>query len=159
MKKLMIYGATGYTGRMAAEHAKAQGLDVVIAGRNGEKLESLAAQLGVPYRVFIADVQSAESLEGIGVLLNFAGPFAQTADALMQACIEAKVDYLDITAEINVYRLALRQPRRVSCSCPASVGTWCRQTAWRCMLLAVCGIRSRSALRYKSLAPCHGDRP
>jgi short subunit dehydrogenase-like uncharacterized protein len=108
MKKLMIYGATGYTGRMAAEHAKAQGLDVVIAGRNGEKLESLAAQLGVPYRVFIADVQSAESLEGIDVLLNFAGPFAQTADALMQACIEAKVDYLDITAEINVYRLAQR---------------------------------------------------
>jgi short subunit dehydrogenase-like uncharacterized protein len=108
MKKLMIYGATGYTGRMAAEHAKAQGLDVVIAGRNGARLESLAAQLGVPYRVFIPDAQAVESLEGIGVLLNFAGPFAQTADALMQACIKAGVDYLDITAEINVYRLAER---------------------------------------------------
>ncbi|MHC8332860.1 saccharopine dehydrogenase family protein [Pseudomonas sp. LB3P25] len=108
MKKLMIYGATGYTGRMAAEHAKAQGLDVVIAGRNGAKLESLAAQLGVPYRVFTPDAQAVESLDGIGVLLNFAGPFAQTADALMQACIKARVDYLDITAEINVYRLAER---------------------------------------------------
>lgn len=108
MKKLMIYGATGYTGRMAAEHAKTQGLDVVIAGRNGEILESHAAQLGVPYRVFTADAQAAESLDGIGVLLNFAGPFAQTADALMQACIKARVDYLDITAEINVYRLAER---------------------------------------------------
>jgi short subunit dehydrogenase-like uncharacterized protein len=108
MKKLMIYGATGYTGRMAAEHAKARGLDVVIAGRNGARLASLAAQLGVPYRVFIPDAQAVESLEGIGVLLNFAGPFAQTADALMQACIKAGVDYLDITAEINVYRLAER---------------------------------------------------
>jgi short subunit dehydrogenase-like uncharacterized protein len=108
MKKLMIYGATGYTGRMAAEHAKARGLDVVIAGRNGARLESLAAQLGVPYRVFISDAQAVESLEGIGVLLNFAGPFAQTADALMQACIKAGVDYLDITAEINVFRLAER---------------------------------------------------
>lgn len=108
MKKLMIYGATGYTGRMAAEHAKAQGLDVVIAGRNGARLESLAAQLGVPYRVFIPDAQAVESLDGIGVLLNFAGPFAQTADALMQACIKVGVDYLDITAEINVYRLAER---------------------------------------------------
>jgi len=108
MNKLMIYGATGYIGRMAAEHAKALGLDVVIAGRNGESLESLAAQLGVPYRVFTADSQAAESLDGIGVLLNFAGPFAQTADALMQACIKAGVDYLDITAEINVYRLAER---------------------------------------------------
>ena len=108
MKKLMIYGATGYTGRMAAEHAKAQGLDVVIAGSNGARLASLAAQLGVPYRVFTPDAQAAESLDGIGVLLNFAGPFAQTADALMQACIKAEVDYLDITAEINVYRLAER---------------------------------------------------
>lgn len=108
MNQLMIYGATGYTGRMAAEHAKALGLDIVISGRNGERLESLAAQLGVPYRVFTPDAQAAESLHGIGALLNFAGPFAQTADALMQACIKAGVDYLDITAEINVYRLAER---------------------------------------------------
>lgn len=102
----MIYGATGYTGRMAAEHAKALGLDVVIAGRNGEGLVPLAAQLDVPCRVFAADTQAADSLDGIGVLLNFAGPFAQTADALMLACIKTGVDYLDITAEINVYRLA-----------------------------------------------------
>ena len=108
MNKLMIYGATGYTGRMAAEHAKAQGLDVVIAGRNSERLKSQAAQLDVPYRVFTLDHQAAQHLHGIGVLLNFAGPFAQTADALMHACIVARVDYLDITAEINVYRLAER---------------------------------------------------
>lgn len=108
MKTLMIYGATGYTGRMAAEHATALGLDVVIAGRNGEKLASLAARLEVPYRVFTPDEQAAESLDGVGVLLNFAGPFAQTAAPLMQACIKAGVDYLDITAEINVYRLAER---------------------------------------------------
>jgi short subunit dehydrogenase-like uncharacterized protein len=106
MKKLMIYGATGYTGRMAAEHAKALGLDFVIAGRNADRLVPLAAQLGVAYRVFTPDALTAQSLDGIGVLLNFAGPFAQTAGALMQACIEAGVDYLDITAEINVYRLA-----------------------------------------------------
>lgn len=102
----MIYGATGYTGRMAAEHAKGQGMDIVIAGRNAEKLQALATQLDVPYRVFNPDYQAAKSLEGITVLLNFAGPFAQTASALMQACIEAEVDYLDITAEINVYRQA-----------------------------------------------------
>ncbi|KOY01682.1 saccharopine dehydrogenase family protein [Pseudomonas nunensis] len=108
MKTLMIYGATGYTGRMAAEHAKAQGLNVVIAGRNAERLASLAAQLDVPYCVFTADAHAAKSLDGISVLLNFAGPFAKTAEALMQACIQAGVDYLDITAEINVYRLAER---------------------------------------------------
>ncbi|XCY76639.1 saccharopine dehydrogenase NADP-binding domain-containing protein [Pseudomonas sp. CBR-F] len=106
MKTLMIYGATGYTGRMAAENAKAHGLDLMIAGRNRQRLEPLAAQLGVPYRVFSPDTLETDALDGIDVLLNFAGPFAQTAGALMQACIAAGVDYLDITAEINVYRLA-----------------------------------------------------
>lgn len=105
MSKLLIYGAAGYTGRMAAERAKALGLDFEIAGRNAKRLESLAAQLDVPYRVF--DTQDAEgSLSGISVLLNFAGPFAQTAEPLMHACIKAGVHYLDIAAEINTYRMA-----------------------------------------------------
>lgn len=108
MKTLMIYGATGYTGRMAAERAKGLGLNIEIAGRNNDRLAHLAAQLNVPYRVFAAEAQAAEALDGVGVLLNFAGPFAQTAEHLMRACIKAGVDYLDITAEINVYRLAER---------------------------------------------------
>ncbi|ELF6208316.1 MULTISPECIES: saccharopine dehydrogenase family protein [Pseudomonas] len=108
MKKLLIYGATGYTGRMAAERAKALGLNVEIAGRDRSRLASLADQLGVHFRVFNADANAVASLSGISVLLNFAGPFAHTAEALMRACLKAGVDYLDITAEINVYRLAER---------------------------------------------------
>ncbi len=107
MSTLLIYGATGYTGRMAAERARALGLNVEIAGRNQQRLASLTAQLGVNYRVFDAD-QAEGFLSGISVLLNFAGPFVQTAEPLMRACIKAGVDYLDITAEINVYRLAER---------------------------------------------------
>lgn len=108
MGTLLIYGANGYTGQMAAERAKALGLTFEIAGRNPERLEALATRLDVPFRVFSPDDQSARYLEGIDVLLNFAGPFAKTAEALMNACIKANVDYLDITAEINVYRLAER---------------------------------------------------
>lgn len=108
MKKLMIYGATGYMGRMAAEHAAAQGLEIIVAGRSQDRLRALAAQLSVPYRVFMSDSLKPETLNGVAVLLNCAGPFAQTASALMQACINAGVDYLDITAEIKVYKLAER---------------------------------------------------
>ncbi|WP_026083213.1 saccharopine dehydrogenase family protein [Pseudomonas tolaasii] len=103
MKTLMIYGATGYTGRMAAEQAKKLNLNLVIAGRNEPRLAALAAHLDVPYRVFSAQ---KSQLDGIDVLLNFAGPFAHTAEPLMHACIASGTDYLDITAEINVYRLA-----------------------------------------------------
>jgi short subunit dehydrogenase-like uncharacterized protein len=106
MSTLLIYGATGYTGRMAVQRAKELGLAFEIAGRNRQSLAALAEQAGVPYRVFDAGPDAARALSGISVLLNFAGPFAHSAPALMQACIEAKVDYLDITAEINVYRRA-----------------------------------------------------
>ncbi|MEC8919068.1 MAG: saccharopine dehydrogenase NADP-binding domain-containing protein, partial [Pseudomonadota bacterium] len=95
-----------------AARAKALGLDFEIAGRNRQTLAALADALAVSFRVF--DVDGAanggaeQSLTGVDVLLNFAGPFAQTAEPLMRACLEAGVDYLDITAEINVYRLAER---------------------------------------------------
>ena len=106
MSTVLIYGATGYTGRMAAQRAKALELNVEIAGRSEQRLATLAAQLGVPYRVFDTGAVTDTDLSGIAVLLNFAGPFAQTAEPLIHACIKAGVDYLDITAEINVYRLA-----------------------------------------------------
>lgn len=106
MRKLLIYGATGYTGSMVAEQAKAAGLTFEIAGRDAAKLQLLAGRLGVPYRVFSLDEQVGSTLAGVHVLLNCAGPFAQTAQPLMHACIDAGISYLDITAEINVYRLA-----------------------------------------------------
>lgn len=108
MKKLLIYGAAGYTGAMVAEQAKSAGLNVEIAGRDAAKLQKLAERLSVPYRVFPLDEPLGSALEGVDVLLNCAGPFALTAHPLMHACIEAGVSYLDITAEINVYRLAER---------------------------------------------------
>lgn len=40
---------------MAAEHAAAQGLDIIVAGRNQDRLRALATQLNVPYRVFMSD--------------------------------------------------------------------------------------------------------
>lgn len=108
MSTLLIYGATGYTGRMAAGRAKALGLTFEIAGRNHQRLAALAAHLDVPFRVFDTGADAENVLSDVSVLLNFAGPFAHTAEPLMRACIKAGVDYLDITAEINVYRLAER---------------------------------------------------
>lgn len=108
MTKLMIYGATGYTGRMAAEHAKAAGTPLVLAGRSRESLSRLAAELGVEYRVFSLDDPAAihDSLAGVLVLINCAGPFTRTAEALMKASIRSGVHYLDTAAELVSYRLA-----------------------------------------------------
>lgn len=108
MKTLMIYGAAGYTGRMATEHAKAAGLDVIVAGRLEDRIAQVAAELDLPFRAFPVDDPGAiaTALEGVDVLLNAAGPFMRTAGPLMRAAIEAGVHYLDFAAELDSYRLA-----------------------------------------------------
>jgi short subunit dehydrogenase-like uncharacterized protein len=108
MTKLMIYGATGYTGRMAAEHARTAGTPLVLAGRNEAALFKLASELGVDYRVFSLDepAEVDKGLAGITVLLNCAGPFMRTAKPLMTAAIRNGVHYLDTAAELDSYRLA-----------------------------------------------------
>lgn len=108
MNTLMIYGATGYTGRMAAAYAKEAGLALTIAGRDGAALAQLAATLGVQSRAFALDVEDdiVQALDGVTVLLNCAGPFYRTAGPLMRACVAHGVHYLDVAAELDSYQLA-----------------------------------------------------
>ncbi|GGF67339.1 membrane protein [Azorhizobium oxalatiphilum] len=111
MNTLMIYGATGYTGGMAAEHAASAGLNLVLAGReqNRARLEALAGRLGATVRIIPLDDPDAvvANLAGVCVMLNAAGPFANTAEPLMSAAIRAGVHYLDFSAELDTYREAL----------------------------------------------------
>jgi short subunit dehydrogenase-like uncharacterized protein len=106
--KLLIYGATGYTGTMICHEAARRGLDFEIAGRSEDKLALLAGELQVPYHVFpVNDSAGWEAaLAGKTTLLNIAGPFSETAEMAMEACIRFKVHYIDITAEVDIYRLA-----------------------------------------------------
>lgn len=108
MPPLMIYGANGYTGRMAAEHADAAGLPLVLAGRSAEPLARLANELDVEHRTFDLSNRDAidAALAGVSVLLNCAGPFMRTAEPVMRACMRVGVHYLDIAAELDSYRLA-----------------------------------------------------
>lgn len=108
MSTLMIYGATGYTGRMAAQHATAAGLNPVLAGRDARRLAALAAGLGVDARPFAVDDTAAvdAALHGVTVVLNCAGPFMRTARPLMAACIRFGVHYLDTAAELDSYHLS-----------------------------------------------------
>lgn len=108
MKKFMIYGATGYTGRMVAEHATKFGTSVVLGGRSEGPLAELALKLGVEYRVFALDDSDLidRSLTDVAVIINAAGPFMRTAKPLMEASIRNGVHYIDTAAELDSYRLA-----------------------------------------------------
>ena len=104
----MIYGANGYTGRLIAQEAVARGMRPVLAGRSARRIETLAAELGCPSRVFQLDRADriAEHLTGVCAVLNCAGPFSATAEPMMDACLAARAHYLDITGEIDVIEAA-----------------------------------------------------
>ncbi len=101
----MIYGINGYTGRHCAEEAVKRGLRPLVAGRNQECVSRAAAELNLPFRVFdLEDTNSAsKGLEETAVVLNCAGPFSATARPFLDACAAAKVHYLDVTGEIDVF--------------------------------------------------------
>ena len=106
-KNWMIYGAYGYTGELVVKEAIAQQRQPVLAGRNEAKTKAVAEKYGLPYKVFSAD-DAGDHLQDIDVLINCAGPFEQTAEPIMDACINNKAHYFDISGEISVYQA--RQP-------------------------------------------------
>jgi short subunit dehydrogenase-like uncharacterized protein len=106
----LIYGAYGYTGELIAEEAIDRGLDVILAGRNGTKTRGLATMLGADARVFDAS-EAADSLEDVDILLNCAGPFADTYKPLTEACLDTGIHYLDITGEFSVFEALAKRDR------------------------------------------------
>ncbi|CAG7652951.1 saccharopine dehydrogenase family protein [Actinacidiphila bryophytorum] len=101
----LLYGATGYTGRMVARRAVALGMRPVLAGRSAAKVVPLAAELGLEHRVFGLDEPGAvrRGLAGADSVAHCAGPFVRTALPMATACVETGTDYLDITGEIEVF--------------------------------------------------------
>jgi short subunit dehydrogenase-like uncharacterized protein len=111
---LLLYGATGYSGRLiAAEAARAAiddssrvpGYRMVLAGRDGRAVARLAAEHNVEFRVFGIDDRRdvIRGLTGIDVVINAAGPFALTASHLARGALAAGCHYVDINGEAEVY--------------------------------------------------------
>ena len=103
-RRLLIYGVTGYTGRLVAEQAK--GLDAVLAGRDAARVEEVARSAGLERRIVGLERpdQLDRALQDIAVVLNVAGPFVHTAEPLVRACLRTGTHYLDISGELESYR-------------------------------------------------------
>lgn len=101
----IIYGANGYTGRLAAKEAARRGLKPLLAGRSEAPVKALAGELGLDYRVFGLDDGQAlrRHLSGSRLVLHCAGPFSRTSAPMVEACLAEGVHYLDITGEIAVF--------------------------------------------------------
>ncbi|BBD59024.1 saccharopine dehydrogenase [Nostoc sp. HK-01] len=104
--KVLLYGATGYAGKLIAETAKSQGVDLILAGRNQSTLVLAAEKLNFEFRVFSLDDSQAiaQSLQDVTVVLNCAGPFAKTAKSLVDVCLQTQTHYLDIAGEVPEFQ-------------------------------------------------------
>jgi short subunit dehydrogenase-like uncharacterized protein len=102
MPDVLVFGATGYTGKLVSEALAERGADFIVAGRNPAKLEALAARTGAS-EVAVAEVGDVLSLARAAanarVLLSCVGPFSSLGYTAVEAALTAKVNYLDCTGE------------------------------------------------------------
>ena len=106
--QLLVYGAYGYTGRLVVEAALDRGIAPIVAGRDATKTRGVATAHDLQARSFPVDEADAH-LGGIDAVLNCAGPFSETADAMVAACLDTGTHYLDITGELPVFERLRRR--------------------------------------------------
>ena len=105
---LVIYGATGFTGTLAAKYVSSfygSKVKFAIAGRTESKLVAMKKKLGLECDVIVADSGDKAALvkmcKQTKVVASLAGPFARCGTLLVEACVETGTDYSDITGETN----------------------------------------------------------
>jgi short subunit dehydrogenase-like uncharacterized protein len=101
--RIVLFGATGYTGRLAAEAMLERGVKPVLAARSRDKLEALAAELGGGLETATADVSDPPSVAALvergDVLVTTVGPFARWGQPAAAAATTAGAHYIDSTGE------------------------------------------------------------
>lgn len=114
---LIVFGATGFTGRLVAEallEFPEPGLRWAIAGRSREKLERVRDGLAERFpdardlTLVIADVTALETIDELArrtrVVCTTVGPFTVHGEPLVRACVEHGTHYCDITGEVGWIR-------------------------------------------------------
>ena len=102
---IVIYGATGFTGKLCAKYLSENANDInwAVAGRNKEKLEDVKKEFSLDVDIFIAESNDEKALDNITqntkVVLSTAGPFHRYSSNLVKSCVKNSSDYVDITGE------------------------------------------------------------
>jgi len=106
-KPVVVYGASGYTGRLVCEYLREYGVPFIAAGRSADKVHAamkanVAGIETASYEVVeVAHTTAAltQLFSGASVVLNTVGPFAKFGHEVVQACLAAKCHYTDTTGE------------------------------------------------------------
>jgi short subunit dehydrogenase-like uncharacterized protein len=107
---VVVYGATGFVGKLVAlylaEHTP-EGVKIGLAGRSHDKLTKTRAELGAraaDWPLVVADKTDPASLTAMAeraqVVCTTVGPYRVDGLKLVDACIAAGTDYVDLTGEV-----------------------------------------------------------
>jgi short subunit dehydrogenase-like uncharacterized protein len=105
---LIVFGATGFTGRLVAEYlqqAHGAALNWALAGRNPDKLADVRREIGAPdsLPLLAAEATDAKALTALvrqaRVVISTVGPYQLLGEPLVRACADAGTDYVDLCGE------------------------------------------------------------
>ncbi len=105
---IIVYGASGFTGRLVAEYMNKQygrSVNWAMAGRSEAKLADVRREMGIDEAtpLVVANADDAASLkamvESTKVMITTVGPYQLYGSALVEACAAAGTDYVDLSGE------------------------------------------------------------
>ena len=137
---IVVFGATGFTGKLVCDYLKGKPKQWAIAGRSKEKLEAL----GFDVPVLVADAHDPDALIRVArrakVVCSTVGPYAKYGSELVAACAAEGTHYCDLTGEVFWMRemidahheTAKRTGARIVHACgfdsiPSDLGAWATQ--------------------------------
>ena len=107
MKQIVVFGATGYTGRLVVAALAGRGLRPVLAGRSQQRLRELSERYG-GLDTAIAEVTQPHSVRALvedgDVLVSTVGPFLRYGEPALEAAVAAGAHYVDCTGEAGFVR-------------------------------------------------------
>jgi short subunit dehydrogenase-like uncharacterized protein len=112
---LVVYGATGFTGKLVAEYLAGRGGQEAIAlgGRSQSKLEAVRDELGVDWPLITADAADPEALQKLAqsttAVVTTVGPFYKYGLPLVEACAKAGTHYADLAGEVLFIRESIER--------------------------------------------------
>ncbi len=134
--QVVVYGASGYTGKLTAWKLAERGIPFIAAGRNAERLQMELAKVpelkDADYKcVAVAHDRKAlaELFKGKRVVINIVGPFMQLGLPVVEACLDAGCHYFDTTGEMDWVQMlkqefGARFKAKDLALCPANSYMW-----------------------------------
>lgn len=164
MEAVLVYGATGTTGRLVCRALERTGRPYAVAGRDRDALGSLSGRLASRPEIRVADARDAgairQALGGMRAVINTVGPFGRLGMPVVTAAVDLGVHYVDTTGEQHFAMQVYEQLHRRAVSTGATVITGAAfRSTFSCLGAALLHERSGPLLTMSSYYLVDAWRP